>query len=265
MTPELRIGWTTSIVFHLLLLLLALFMMMPSVTVRTDFVELEWGNLPATKVTATPAPTPATPPTTVKQAPIVSSKKPTTPAAQRRVALPERRLPDLSDEAITVPRRSDKLDLPGPETTPERVDRAPADRLDPVGSRNVAMPGRVTDRPGSDPLGTSVGEGVGRPGTGGAGTGVGFDVQWTGGGSRRKLSGDLPAYPEGTNVGAQVRIRAWVLPNGAVRAVQPVQKANTALENAAMKELQLWRFEPLTPAMPQVEQDCIVTFLFRLR
>jgi hypothetical protein len=68
---------------------------------------------------------------------------------------------------------------------------------------------------------------------------VGFDVQWTGGGSRKKLSGDLPKYPEGINVAAQVRIRGWVLPNGSVRAVQPVQKANTALEEAAMKELKL--------------------------
>lgn len=265
MTPELRIGWTASIVFHLLLLLLALLYMLPSVTSRTEFIELEWGNLPAAPAVVAPAPAPRTAPTTVRKAPTVLKQTPTSKSAQRSVALPERRLPDLSQDAITVPRRSDKLDVPGPETTPDRSERSSKDRTDPVGSRDLVVPGRSSERPGVSPTGTGVGEGVSRPGSGGAGTGVGFDVQWTGGGARKKLSGDLPIYPEGANVAAQVRIRAWVLPNGTVRAVQPVQKANTALEDAAMKELKLWKFEPLPPSMPQVEQDCIVTFLFRLR
>jgi protein TonB len=195
----------------------------------------------------------------------VAKKVPTAKSAQRTVALPERRLADLSDEAIAVPRRTDKMDLPGPGSTPERADRSSSDRPDPAGARDLSVPGRTTDRPGAAPTGSGVGEGVSRPGSGGTGTGVGFDVQWAGGGSRKKLSGDIPKYPEGANVSAQVRIRTWVLPNGSVRAVQPVQKANTMLEEAAMKELKLWKFEPLPPGMPQVEQDCVVTFLFRLR
>lgn len=265
MTAELRVGWTASIVLHLMLLLLAFLYVLPAVTSRTEFIELEWGNLPAAPAIATPAPAPSVPATTVRKAPVVTKRTPTAAPAQRSLALPERRLPDLTDEAIAVPSRTDKIDLPGPETTPERSDRSSAERQDPIGSRDVTVPGRVSDRPGTTPTGSGVGEGVSRPGTGGAGSSVGFDVQWTGGGSRKKLSGEIPKYPEGTNVAAQVRIRAWVLPSGAVRAVQPVQKANTALEDAAMKELKLWKFEPLPPAMPQVEQDCIVTFQFRLR
>lgn len=265
MTAELRIGWTASIVLHLLLLLLALLYVLPAVTSRAEFIELEWGNLPAAPAVTTPAPAPSAPASTVRRAPVVTKRTPTATPAQRSLPLPERRLPDLSDEAIAVPSRTDKIDLPGPETTPERSDRSSAERQDPIAPRELTVPGRTTDRPGTTPSNSGVGEGVSRPGSGGAGSGVGFDVQWTGGGSRKKLSGEIPKYPEGTNVAAQVRIRAWVLPNGTVRAVQPVQKANTALEDAAMKELKLWRFEPLPPAMPQIEQDCIVTFLFRLR
>jgi TonB family protein len=265
MTAELRIGWTASIVLHVLLLLLAFLYVLPAVTPRTEFIELEWGNLPSAPAVATPAPAPSAPATTVRRAPVVTKRPPTAAPAQRSLPLPERHLPDLTEDAIAVPRRTDKIDLPGPETTPERTDRASADRQDPIGSRELPIPGRTTDRPGMMPSGSGIGEGVSRPGSGGAGSGVGFDVQWTGGGSRKKLSGEIPKYPERTNVAAQVRIRAWVLPNGSVRAVQPVQKANTALEDAAMKELKLWRFEPLPPSMPQVEQDCVVTFLFRLR
>jgi TonB family protein len=265
MTAELRIGWTASIVLHLLLLLLALLYVLPSVTSRTEFIELEWGNLPAAPAVVTSAPAPSAPASTVRRAPVVAKRTPTATPARRSLPLPERRLPDLTEEAIAVPPRTDKIDLPGPETTPDRANRSSADRQDPVGSREVTVPGRTTDRPGSMPSGSGIGEGVSRPGSGGAGSGVGFDVQWTGGGSRKKLSGEIPKYPEGTNVAAQVRIRTWVLPNGSVRAVQPVQKANTALEDAAMKELKLWKFEPLPPTMPQVEQDCVVTFQFKLR
>ena len=265
MSPQLRIGWSASLVFHLLLLLLALFTILPQAVQRSEFVEVDWGALPAARVISEPAPAPVTPQTTVKRAAVVTRKTVTSTPSQRRIVLPERRLPDLSIEALSVPRRSEKMDLTGPDVTTERVDRPSTDRLDPVGSRENLFPGRASEKPGPAITGTGAGDGVSRPGTGGGGSGVGYDVQWTGGGSRKKLSGNLPQYPEGTNVAAQVRIRASVTPLGLVSAVQPTQKANTALEEAAMRELKLWRFEPLPAAVPQIDQDCIVTFLFKLR
>ncbi len=265
MSPQLRIGWTASLIFHLLLLLLAFLTFLPQRVRAPEFVEVDWGALPASRVVSEPAPTPVTPATTIKRAPVVSKKPATTTPAQRRISLPARRLPDMSEEALTVPRRSEKMDLSGPDITPEKIDRATTDRLDPVGSREQVLSGKDAAKPGPSVSGTGAGEGISKPGTGGSGSGVGYDVQWTGGGSRRKLSGDLPKYPAGTNVAAQVRIRASVMADGTVRAVQPTQKANTALEEAAMRELKLWRFEPLPAAVPQVDQDCIVTFLFKLR
>jgi outer membrane biosynthesis protein TonB len=67
------------------------------------------------------------------------------------------------------------------------------------------------------------------------------------------------------NVEAQIKIQTVVLPDGSVKAVQPLQKGNTKLEEVAMKELRFWRFEPLRRPQPQIEQTCIVTFLFRLK
>lgn len=140
----------------------------------------------------------------------------------------------------------------------------------PVAGRNGESPGG-TDRSGvgssAKPSAGTVPYGVGSgPGGGGGGTGGdGFGLKWLQGNVRKKISGDLPKYPEGVNVEAQVRIRAVVLPDGSVKSVQPEQKGNSRLENAAMHEVRSWRFEALPASVPQVEQACIVSFLFKLR
>jgi len=99
----------------------------------------------------------------------------------------------------------------------------------------------------------------------GLGDSFGYSMSWLRGGTRRKLSGNLPKYPRGVNVEAQISILTVVSPDGSVKSVQPVQKANTQLENAAMKELRYWKFEPLRPSAPQVDQNCVVTFNFKLK
>ena len=99
----------------------------------------------------------------------------------------------------------------------------------------------------------------------GSGGSFGFSMSWLQGGMRRKLSGALPEYPAGVNIEAQVGIRAVVSPNGSVKSVQPVQKANSKLEQAAMKELRFWKFEPLRSSAPQIDQTCVVTFNFKLK
>ena len=114
------------------------------------------------------------------------------------------------------------------------------------------------------PAGTTpYGIGSGENGEG-DGSGV-FSLQWLQGMTRRKLSGELLKYPQGASVSAQVRILMIVLPDGTVRSVQPQQKANRLLEEAAMKALRFWKFEPLGSSLPQVEQSCIITFFFKLK
>ena len=95
--------------------------------------------------------------------------------------------------------------------------------------------------------------------------GGGFSLQWLHGMTRRKLSGELPKYPQGATVSAQVRILTTVFPDGTVRSVQPQQKANSLLEEAAMNAIRFWKFEPLVASLPQVEQTCIITFSFKLK
>ncbi len=118
--------------------------------------------------------------------------------------------------------------------------------------------------PGTVPRGDGIGIGGGGNGNGGDGL-DGYSVRWLQGSVRKKISGDVPPYPPGTNVEAQVQILTTVSPDGTVRQVQPARKSNFVLEAAAMKAVRLWRFEPLTPESPQVDQTCLISFLFRLR
>ena len=112
---------------------------------------------------------------------------------------------------------------------------------------------------GNSPYGMGSGENGNGDGSGA------FSLQWLQGMTRRKLSGELPSYPPGATVSAQVRILALVSPDGTVRSVQPQQKANRLLEEAAMKAVRSWKFESLGSSLPQVEQSCIITFSFRLK
>ena len=124
-----------------------------------------------------------------------------------------------------------------------------------VGSAEKPAPGLygVGGRGGSDLFGN------------GEGGGVGFSMKWLQGGMRKKISGDLPKYPEGAKVEAEIRLLAVVSPDGSVQSLQPAQKGNTRLEEAAMKEVRYWKFEPLKSSQPQVKQRCEIVFLFTLK
>ena len=100
---------------------------------------------------------------------------------------------------------------------------------------------------------------------GGVGAGAPYTIDWVQGGTRKLLSGELPAYPPGVSVEAQVKLLTTVEPDGSVSFVQPVQKANRQLEEAAIKQVRLWKFDPLRSGQPQVSQNCVITFLFKLR
>ena len=144
----------------------------------------------------------------------------------------------------------------------------------PVAAKEGDLPrGNAHSGIGTNPHGVPGGEGNGGGGQGGDadrfgsgnGDSFGYSMNWLKGGNRKKLSGALPKYPPGVNVEAQISILAVISPDGSIKSVQPAQKANTALENAAMKELRYWKFEQLRRSAPQADQSCVVTFLFRLR
>jgi hypothetical protein len=163
------------------------------------------------------------------------------------------------------------------------------DRNDPVGGSNnrddrndvrggrpvIGRDGPVPSGPAASGVGSAAKPAPGLYGTGGrdgtdfygdgTGGGIGYSMKWLRGGTRKKVSGDLPKYPSGVKIEAEIRLFAIVDPGGSVVALHPAQKADSRLEEAALKEVRYWRFERLNPSQPQVDQTCEIAFLFTLK
>jgi TonB family protein len=263
-SAETRTGWLTSLAVHAILLILLVFINVPEIVENQDFIEVIWGTpavsmpAPVVKAEKPPGATEASPRVTVQRTAKEETRKPSQP-----VILPERYMIDPMDDVVRIP-RSEKLETPEEGTQRERVNRGG------VGERETATGRGTGERDQIGPPGPVSGTPVGpvsvSPGAGGdVDKGVSFSIQWIQGGTRRKISGELPKYPPGVNIEAQIKILTVVLPDGSVKSAQPAQKAHTALEEAAMKEVRFWKFEPLRASQPQEEQSCVVTFLFTLQ
>lgn len=60
----------------------------------------------------------------------------------------------------------------------------------------------------------------------------------------------------------EIRLKFWVRPDGVVSRVLPERRGEAALEVAAIRYLAGWRFTPLPPYEPQVEQWGTITVRF---
>lgn len=263
MARETTSGWVGSVIFHLLLLLFFLFTNVPEIIQRQEFIEVVWGSPAATAPslvssrteTASPSPKPA-----VSRSNQPASRKP----ASRPVILPERRLTRPSEDILPL-KRAEKLEAS------ERGSSKQTTAVSGIGERDLQRGKGSGDRERVGPVPGSQGSSFGPTITGSGGLGgdvdqgISFSIQWASGGKRRRIGGDLPTYPGGVNVEAQIKILTVVLPDGSVKSAQPAQKANTKLEDAAIREVRHWRFEPLRSSQPQEEQSCLITFLFKLK
>ena len=251
-------GWIGSLLFHVALLILFFLLKVPEITQQEQFVEMSWG-VATSIVQAAPASASSTGELTGASTASLPSGSVT-----QTISPPERLVPDVSPDPIRIP-RTEKL------TSAEASKAAGKSSSAGVGERETA--GKLSlgekEAASKSTVGDASRISAAAPGLSGISGdidhGVTFDIQWLNGGTRRKTSGDLPRYPEGVNVGAQIKILAVIMPNGRVKEMQPAQKANTRLEDAAMREVRQWRFEPLRSSQPQVEQRCEITFLFTLK
>ncbi|PIU44919.1 MAG: hypothetical protein COS95_06500 [Ignavibacteriales bacterium CG07_land_8_20_14_0_80_59_12] len=274
---ESRTALIGSVGIHVLLFLLLMMIPVQQAVREALFVEVTFGGgeiqSPASSVSPASASDASRPrvesgvrlkprPLTLSAAPRVAV--PVRPRAVGQPTQPQRVFPPL--RSLTIPE--------------DRLPVTDAGKLSP-GTGQVSGVGRGRADGTTAPLstqGTGVGKeaarfsGVGNveaPSAGGGGKGepggVGYSVSWAGGGTRLAVSTPLPTYPEGVNREGQVQIRAAVGPDGSVRRVDPVRKIDARLEEAALTKVRLWRFEPLAPSLPQVDQSCVITFEFRLR
>ncbi len=98
------------------------------------------------------------------------------------------------------------------------------------------------------------------------GTGsFGYDIDWGGQGQRKIYSYIVPTYPEGVDKEIDIRLKFTIMPDGTVGNIIPLIKADTRLESAAINSLRQWRFEPLAPNQKQMEQTAVIVFPYRLQ
>lgn len=259
-TDETIKGWAGSILFHLILLIVFYFTQVQESHRSAGFVEVAIGGLAEVPSSATTQPAMDIRAGAAAQAsvPIVVKQSSTA-----RVDLPERKFP-VADEILRLP-ATKKIDVS--DESGRKMEMTGEKSF--IGEKEIGT-GKSLEgekRTGEGKRGTA-GEGAGFPGsTVGAdiGRAAGYSLQWAGGGTRNKISGDLPTYPEGVNVEAQVRIEAVVAVDGSVKSIHPIQKANEKLEDAAMTKVRFWKFEPLHSSQPQLDQMCTIIFNFKLQ
>jgi TonB family protein len=108
--------------------------------------------------------------------------------------------------------------------------------------------------------GDESGDGLGSKGFG-KGKGLGYgDISWGGGGNRIVTNKVLPKYPKGISVNTRIKLKFTVGADGSVKSVVPLRKGgNPVLEQAAIKALRQWRFNPLNE---KIDMQGIIPFVF---
>jgi len=249
-------GWVGSVLLHLLIALILFFWQVSDSTGEPEFIEVTWGS--ASTARNVPASRPSLAGTQGKSAARTIVPK------TRAVDLPERKF-DLPDEVLRMP-EGKKIDV---DEKPERVPVSVAEN-----SQSAKESGAGTGMgqkekfltPGSGDLASDISDPLGAGSSGiDVGKGVSMSMQWSDGGTRKRIGGELPDYPSGANVEAQIKVEAVVTPEGGVKSLKPAQKGNTRLEDAALKAVRLWQFEPLRKSSPQLDQTCMITFNFKLK
>ena len=269
MARETTVGWIGSIAFHLIAAAI-FFSIHPSQPEpqQQEFVEFTFGGGMASSLGPMPKgdvlPL-GTPPAVTPAVP----GEPGKPAEGMGVDVPTIKNISPSDEVVntSATKKMNASDNPVPAFGGTKG-VADAQREPSASASTLGFPeGKegVTGKPGV-PNGSEVAPPFNEGGVGGSiASNVSYDVKWVGGGRRDLISGDLPKYPAGVNVDAQIKLRVVVQPRGTVKAVQPLRKGDTRLEDAAIREVRLWKFQKLQQEHQALDQVCTITFNFKVK
>ena len=252
---ELQTGWIVSILLHAAVALFLFYSTFHQYISQPQFVEMTWGEINSLQ-----SPIPKIPSERIA----AKEEANRTDQTDNSVALPSRKFLDLPDEVISVKQNKKNISADLPSNTGRNGKIASDDQHSNIVSTGFGARENLAGK-SSNTSNVKVATPFGAGNTGGGlGDNVAYAVQWAGGGNRKLLSGEIPLFPSGVNVSAQIKLRVRVQPDGTVRSAAPAQKGDTRLENAALSKVKLWKFEQLLSAQPQVEQDCTITFNFTL-
>lgn len=227
-----QLSFSISLLIHLLLLVLFLFIKFTMNYPRSEYVELSFGDGGGVGSAGGGALT-LEPPGPKAAAQEQESFAPAEVEEIKEVKLPEAKNTDKDNAIKPVDKKSDK-------------------------SSSVAHDEVKGSETGTATVG---GSGNNAEGEGG----FGFDISWGGKGERKIYNYPLPDYPQGVEKEINIRLRFSIRPDGTVGTIMPLTKADTKLENAAINSLRQWRFEPLSPSQKQSEQIAVIVFPYRLQ
>lgn len=253
---EYNIGWLYSILLHLLLAVILMFITVRQYIPEPHFVEMSWGTLSSHL-----NPIPHIPST--EQAARKSNV--TEGITDKSINLPFRKFLELPDEVISLRDKKKNIVAETPVSSARAGKRAADEQRSMVVSNGLGTRDNVIGKSSSQSNVTVAAPFGSGTESGGLGSNVSMAYQWAGGGNRKLVVGDVPSYPSGVNTSAQIKLKVIVLPDGTVRSATPAQKGDTRLENAAIAKVKLWQFEPLLSSQTQAEQICNVTFNFKLK
>jgi len=80
--------------------------------------------------------------------------------------------------------------------------------------------------------------------------------------NRRILNKVIPSYPEGVQQSVKVKIKFDVLPDGSVTNIVIIQKAEPKLEFSSLNAISKWKFDPISQ---DIVQKGVITFIYELK
>lgn len=224
-----HISFSISMIIHLIIFILLLFIKFSMDYPPREYVELSFGK---------------------------SSQPGSSGAIGTQINQVEENAKAETNETVDKSQEVKEVELPKAKNTSEENVVKPADK-----EKEETKTVKTETKEKTDSKVTTVGQGNKAEGEGS----FGFDIDWGGQGTRKIYSYILPSYPEGVNKEIDIRLRFSILPDGTVGNILPLTKADTRLENAAINSLRQWRFEALAPGQKQTEQAAVIVFPYRLQ
>lgn len=227
-----NLSYSGSVVFHLILLLIAFLINFALETNTREFVELSFGEGGIGNNAGSQG---------------IAMEEPggNTATEEKVTEKTENKVPEVKEVTLPKSKTVSKDNIINPVDKTKEIKKEKTQEKTEQGSSNTKGTGQG-----------SLGQGEG---------GAGFDIQWGGNGTRKIYSYVIPDYPDGVNKEIDIRLKFTIKPDGTVGSIFLLTKADTRLENAAINSLWQWRFEPLSVNQVQGDQSAVIIFPYRLQ
>lgn len=251
--PETHKAVLFSLFFHLTIILILVLLKVKIDTTPAEFAEMSFLAPGQSDITRIRQARPGSSPANQTASPNI-----TPPENDRAVEVPTRRMLE-QEESVLLPQQRDKL-TPNASSKPispsSDYGRYEQYQTDYAGTQHKAT-AKAADLDEKPQPGTAVDDKT-------SAQQQIYSIEGEAA-NREVVHKVIPGYPPDVQKEAVVRVKFWVLPNGSVGQMIPVQKGAPRLEEITLKALKQWRFSPLPSDAEQKNVQGIITFRYKLR